>query len=137
MIVHQHRRMGAEPKSREVTVEKRYLHLPVKNKAAKRRMKFEVDGKMVREFEIELADGKPDFLVFADVSAFRGKKLTVSTVLPADSKALDAIVASDDVPGKDELYKEKLRPQFHFYSLRGLLIDPNGLVLVCLEYHMF
>lgn len=136
-IVQSDRKLAAEPKSRELTVEKRYLHLPVKNKAPKRRMRFEVDGKMVREFEIELADGKPDWLAFADVSAFKGKRMSLSTLLPADSKALDAIVASDDQPTKDEVYQEKLRPRFHFTSRRGWLNDPNGLVFDGKEWHLF
>src|SRR4051812_23920716 len=136
-IVQSDRKKAVEPVSRELAVENRYLHLPVKTGAPKRRMKFDADGKTVREFEIELADGKPDFLAFADVSAFKGKKLTVSTVLPAESKALDAIVASDDVPAKAELYEEKLRPRFHFTSRRGWLNDPNGLVHDGTEWHLF
>jgi fructan beta-fructosidase len=136
-IVQSDRKHAAEPASREIAVAERYLHLPVRNKAPKRRVKFDVDGKTVREFEIELADGKPDFLAFTDVSAFHGKKLTITTVLPADSKALDAIVAADDVSGKAELYEERLRPRFHFTSRRGWLNDPNGLVHDGKEWHLF
>jgi fructan beta-fructosidase len=136
-IVQSDHKQAAKPASREFAVEKRYLHLPVKNGAPKRRVRFEVEGKTVREFEIELADGKPDFLAFADVGPFRGKKLKVTTTLPADSKALDAIVASDDVPDKESLYKEKLRPQFHFTSRRGWLNDPNGLVYDGKSWHLF
>jgi fructan beta-fructosidase len=136
-IVQSDHKKAAEPKSRELTVEKVYLHLPVKNGAPKRRMKFEVDGKMVREFEIELAEDKPDWLAFVDVSKFGGKKLTISTVLPAESKALDGIVASDDVPDPKTLYEEKLRPRFHFTSRRGWLNDPNGLVYDGARWHLF
>jgi fructan beta-fructosidase len=136
-IVQSDHKKAAEPKSREVTVEKVYLHLPVKNGAPKRRMKFEVDGKMVREFEIELAEEMPDWLAFIDVSKFGGKKLTISTVLPADSKALDGIVGSDDVPDPKTLYEEKLRPRFHFTSRRGWLNDPNGLVYDGTRWHLF
>jgi fructan beta-fructosidase len=136
-IVQSDKKKAAEPAARELTVEKRYLHLPVKNGAPKRVVKFEIDGKMVREFDIELAEGKPDWLAFTDVSGFRGKKLTISTVLPAESKALAAIVASDDVPDRDHLYEERLRPRFHFTSRRGWLNDPNGLVYDGKEYHLF
>jgi fructan beta-fructosidase len=136
-IVQSDARKASEPKSREFTIGQRYLHLPVKHGAAKRRMKFEVDGKMVRELEIELADGSPDFFAFADVSPWAGKKLIVSTMLPADSKALDAIVASNDVPAAYLLYQEKLRPRFHFTSRRGWLNDPNGLVFDGKDYHLF
>ena len=39
--------------TRELTLEHRYLHLPVKTAAPKRRMAVLVDGQTVREFEIE------------------------------------------------------------------------------------
>ncbi len=70
-IVQSDRKRQEEPASRELRITKRYLHLPVQNGAAKRRMKFVIDGKTVREFEIELADGTSDFFVFSDVSPFR------------------------------------------------------------------
>src|SRR5207342_2070436 len=53
------------------------------------------------------------------------------------SKALERITQSDDLPAADELYREKLRPQFHFTSRRGWLNDPNGLVYHQGEYHLF
>ncbi len=49
------------PASREIAVERRYLNLPVKRGAAKRKMRYVLDEKTVRESEIELADGEPDF----------------------------------------------------------------------------
>jgi fructan beta-fructosidase len=136
-IVQSDRKKAAETLSREIAIDKAYLHLPVKNGAPKRRVKIEVDGKTVREFEIELAEEKPDFLVFADVSAFRGKTLKASAILMSDSKALEGFVASDDLPAKSELYTEKLRPLFHFTSRRGWLNDPNGLVFDGKDWHLF
>ena len=40
---------------REMLIERRYLNLPVKTGGPRCRMSFTVDGKVVREFEIELA----------------------------------------------------------------------------------
>ena len=123
---------------REIAVERRYLHLPVQNGAAKRHMRLLVDDQTVREFDIELADDEPDFWVFGDVSAFKGKKLTIHVDrLPEGSKGLAAIVQADEVPGADELYKEKYRPQLHFSSRRGWNNDPNGLVYYRGEYHLY
>jgi fructan beta-fructosidase len=81
-IVQGNRPKMHQPQRRELTVERRYLHLPVKTGAAMRRVKLTVDGKVVRDFDIELADDKPDFHVFCDVSPFKGKKLTIETTLP-------------------------------------------------------
>lgn len=132
------RRKQAEPASRELRVAKRYLHLPVRNGAPKRRMKYLVDGATVRELEIELADEQPDFYAFSDVSPFAGKALRIEVdLLPEGSKALEAIVESDELPAPGELYAEPLRPQFHFTSRRGWLNDPNGLVYQDGEWHLF
>lgn len=139
-IVQSNRSRGISLTRRDIEVAKPYLHLPVKNGAPKRRMKFIVEGQTVREFEIELAEGRPDFWVFADLSAFRGKKLTMETMLPTDSKAPDHYRLRDHMPGGGEegdVYREDHRPQFHFTSRRGWLNDPNGLVFANGEYHLF
>ena len=132
------KRRGIEPAVRTIAVEKRYLHLPVKNGAPKRRMRFTVDSQTVREFEIEYAEGPADYVTLADVSAFAGKTLTVYVDrMSGGSEALAAITPSDDKPSAADLYQEKLRPQFHFTSQRGWLNDPNGLVFANGKYHLF
>ena len=131
-------RRKAGPVSRELVIRSRYLHLPVRTGAPMRRMRLVVGGQVVREFEIELADRAPSFRAFADVTAFKGKKLTVEVnALPADSEGLSGITQSDDVAEKGKLYREKHRPGFHFTSRRGWLNDPNGLVYSHGEYHLF
>ncbi len=101
-------------------------------------MRYVVEDATVREFEIELADGEPDFWVFDDISEFKRKKLRVEVddVRP-DFKGLAAVEQADAIKDADDLYKEKHRPQFHFTSRRGWLNDPNGLVYSDGEYHLF
>jgi fructan beta-fructosidase len=128
----------ASPAHRELLIRNRYLHLPVQTGARKQRMRFVVDGRIVREFEIELADRTPSFHAFADVGAFKGKQLRIEVnALPADSQGLSGITQSDDIPAADKLYQEKARPQLHFTSRRGWLNDPNGMVYYRGEYHLF
>jgi fructan beta-fructosidase len=136
-IVQSDRKRTSEPVRRALTIDRRYLNLPVKHGAVKRRMRFEVGGATVREFDIELAEDKPDFWAFADVSAFRGRKLVIETKLLDGSKALEGVTASDEIAGAADLYREKHRPQFHFTSRRGWLNDPNGLVYAAGEWHLF
>jgi fructan beta-fructosidase len=136
-IVQSDRKRTISEVRREFTVTKDYLNLPVKTGAAKRRVRFVVGDKTVREFDIELADDKPDFFAFADVAPFRGKKLVVETRLPEGSKALEVMTVADDIAGAADLYREKYRPQFHFTSRRGWLNDPNGLVHADGEWHLF
>jgi fructan beta-fructosidase len=131
------RRDAPGPVRREITIERRYLNLPVKNGAPKRRVRFEVGGRTVREFDIELADGRPDFWAFADVSPFRGRTLVIETELPDTAKTLQRVTQSDEIAGAAELYREKYRPQYHFTSRRGWLNDPNGLVHAAGEWHLF
>jgi fructan beta-fructosidase len=136
-IVQGDRKRGDSAVTREFQIDKRYLNLPVKTGAPKRRVRFRVGGQTAREFDIELADGKPDFFAFADVTAFRGKKLVVEARLPEESKGLTSITLSDEIAGATDLYREKHRPQFHFTSRRGWLNDPNGLVYADGEWHLF
>lgn len=124
--------------SREIILERRYLNLPVKNGGSKRQMTVEVEGQFTRQFEIELADAGPDWWAFMDVGPFQGKKarLTVDK-LPEDSAGLKAIDQSEQIKNYDTLYREALRPQFHFTARRGWNNDPNGLVFYKGEYHLF
>jgi len=124
--------------SREMVFKKKYLNLPVKNGARKRIMKVIVDERVVREFEIELADNEADFWAFMDIGRFKGKEAKIE-VDPAGrgSKGLIAIAQADSIKGGEDLYKEKLRPQFHFTSRRGWNNDSNGLVFCKGEHHLF
>jgi len=124
--------------SREIRIDKRYLHLPVKNGSPRCHVKLLVSGEVVDEFTIELAKGKPDFRVFADMADFVGKKVRIEVAnLPAGSKGLEAITQADQVPGAKGMYKEKQRQQFHFSSRRGWNNDSNGLVYYKGEYHLY
>ena len=133
------KRPDAVPAHLEMTIEHPYLHLPVKNGGPKCRMRFAAGDETLREFEIELAGAEPDFWVFSDVSALKGRRITIHVgSLPEGSKGLGAIVQADAVPAAaNQMYREKLRPQFHFSSRRGWNNDPNGLVYHAGEYHLY
>jgi len=123
---------------KEFTVEKRYLNLPVRNGAQKRRMRMLVEGGIVREFEIELAEGTPDFWAFIDLTPFAGKKAAVEVdALVRGSHGFDRIAQADEIQGAQDLYREKLRPQFHFTSRRGWNNDSNGLVFHKGQWHLY
>ena len=129
----------AKDKSREFLLQKKYLNFPVKNGADKRLIHLIIDNKIVREFEIELAPDEPDFWVYLDMSEFADKNATlrIDKYDPAKSKGFDSIYQADTYIGQENVYVEKLRPQFHFTSKRGWNNDSNGMVYYDGEYHLF
>jgi sucrose-6-phosphate hydrolase SacC (GH32 family) len=123
---------------REVAIERSLLNFPVHNGATIRRVKVIADGKPVREFTIGCADAKPDWWAALDVSAWRGKTVTVEVdKLPDNSTFLKAIDQTDAPKEEASYYREALRPQFHFSPSRGWNNDPNGLCYFNGEYHLF
>jgi fructan beta-fructosidase len=123
--------------TRELTLQHRYLHLPVKTGAKKCRVAMIVDGATVREFEIELADD-PDWWAHLDVSRWHGRKAAVRVDrLAEDSTALERVTQADEIWAAGEVYREPLRGQFHFSARRGWNNDPNGLVYAQGEYHLY
>jgi sucrose-6-phosphate hydrolase SacC (GH32 family) len=124
--------------TREFRIDKRYLNFPIKQGAPDRTVTMLVDSHEMERNVIGLADDKPDWWAFVDVSGFRGKTITIEVnKLPEDSTALSSIEQSDFIKGAENLYREPLRGQLHFSSRRGWNNDPNGLVFFNGEYHLF
>ncbi len=123
---------------REFLVERRFLHLPIRNGAPKRVVTTFVDGRAEVRNDVELADGTPDWWAPMDVSAWHGRTVTLQVdKLPEDSRALASIEAGEAIRGTTELYREPARGQFHFSPRRGWNNDPNGLAWFNGEYHLF
>src|SRR5438552_18053193 len=117
----------------------RWANLPVTTGAPMRRMRLVMNGTVVREFYIELAEtAEPQWWAVLDLKPFEGKQIVFEVdELPENSAGLASIVQTDTLNGAEKLYRERTRPQFHFSSRRGWLNDPNGLVLYEGEYHLF
>jgi fructan beta-fructosidase len=90
------RDQSAEPlenKTRQITIEKRYLRLPIDNNGVKRRLQIIVGGKGEPGCSLQLANGDtPDWWAWMNVSAWKGKEIALSVdQLPAYSTALGSI----------------------------------------------
>ena len=131
---------GAAEIVRELLLDRPYLLLPVSSgrKPAKPQVcSIEVDGAVVRRFDIDLADA-PDWFAHVEVDAWRGKKAVLRIRgLPADAKAPDLIATADAPWNEAAIYREPLRGQFHFSPRRGWNNDPNGLVWAGGVYHLY
>jgi len=143
---------------REIKIQKgqTILNLPVNNSDRLLRVTIKLEGKALDRFTINLAPEKPEFWTYFDVSAYQGKILTIEaekapqfpprqtptdnaiSVMPElNTNILETIFANSRFPGQDSLYKEIGRPQVHFTAKRGWINDPNGLIYVNGEYHMY
>ena len=126
------------PLTRQMFITNNLLNLPVNNNGPSRRVTIIVGGIPVRDFDINLADGAPDWWAFVDVSAFQSQTATVSVDnLAVGSTGLSSIVQSNGIVGATNLYGETLRPQVHYTSRRGLINDVNGMIYYQGQYHLY
>lgn len=153
--------LGSEPSSETLRHEKRHLRIdnkfvlfPINNDALSRRVRLVDKGRVLRSFTASL--GLPaQWWAHLDVSAWQGQTLTLS-VEPdnsplvvgleiqgrgasetANAELIAAICTSGEIWSPQTLYKERLRPAFHFSVRRGWTNDPNGLMYYAGQYHMF
>jgi sucrose-6-phosphate hydrolase SacC (GH32 family) len=96
-----------------------------------------IDGNAEFYLDLFLADQEPDFWVFLDVSAFKGKTALIRADREDKSGALKKIYQSDEREYLRNLYQEEHRPQLHFSTMRGWINDPNGLVYYGGVYHLY
>ena len=137
MLLAQANNVKTKSISKYFVPEKKYLVLPVKNGATKRNLELWVDGVNTRYWDMELAEGEPDWYAYMRIDQWKGKpvELRVDKV-SADAPVFSAIKQSD-LDTNANTYHESLRAQFHFSPKRGWTNDPNGLVYFNGEYHLF
>jgi fructan beta-fructosidase len=123
---------------REITVEKRYLCLPIHRDAARRHVGVHCGQQTLLGCDIDLADAQPDAWANLDLDAARGRKVTLRVDRLLDNSTFFSLVQQADAPCEpDHLYHERYRPQFHFTPRTNWTNDPNGLVFYKGQYHLF
>ncbi|MBQ7253742.1 MAG: glycoside hydrolase family 32 protein [Bacteroidales bacterium] len=125
----------AQEAQREFKVNQRYLNIPIDHQRDNFKLLFTANGVDSLSVDLSIAQGEPDYWIYKDLSAYMGKKLKLNYDGP--STDLDRMYMADTIVGQSLLYKEKLRPQFHYTTRRGWTNDPNGLVYYKGEYHMY
>ncbi|MFI5193420.1 MAG: glycoside hydrolase family 32 protein [Chitinophagales bacterium] len=119
----------------EMKINRHYLNIPVGYHARMKLVELRVNGKLKREFPVQLAEDSIGYWIYVDVSEFNGQKITISA--PAKEQSLKRIYQDDRINGADSLYKESNRPQFHFTVKRGWNNDVNGPIYYHGQYHLF
>ena len=119
-------------------VEDAYLVVPIKNGAKLTELTLEVGGKAVRRYSTELATDPDDvdWYAFFTLESYKAKSAKV-TVARGEQAAFALIRQSDTIPGAETRYTEASRPQFHFSQKVGWNNDPNGMVYLDGQWHLF
>ena len=117
-------------------IQSSYLLIPVEEKAPEIKMSVSTSNPTNQSsFDVHLAVNKIDYWVPLDVKKLRDQKLTLSFLGVNESfLGIKEIRQSDKFNFE---YNEKYRPQFHFTPEHGWMNDPNGMVYLDGEYHLF
>ena len=123
------------PAEKEFKVKQRYLNIPIDNDRDSKELLFTAKGVDSLSVDVCIAKGEPQYWIYKDLSQYMGKKLKIT--YGGDAADLEKMFLADTVLGQSQFYKEALRPQFHYTTLRGWTNDPNGMVYCNGEYHLY
>ena len=112
----------------------KFLNLPISQEAERRRLTFQAKGVDDLSVVARLTT-EPEYWVFKDLSAYKGKTLTIT--FDGDEEALAQVYQADTIRDASKMYHEKYRPQFHFTTRRGWINDPNGCIWHDGLYHLY
>ena len=115
-------------------VKSKYLNLPISQDAERRKLTFQAKGVDDLNVVARLST-EPDYWVFKDLTAYKGKTLTITFDGPEE--ALSLIYQADTIRDAQKMYRERNRPQFHFTTRRGWINDPNGCIWHDGLYHLY
>ena len=124
--------------SRDVRCDNHWLYVGAKIGATIRRVALTVDGKVQRDFLLEVANDKPDWYASVDISSWKAKTILVSVDrLPESTRFFAHLQQGDKIWTGRDIYREPLRPVFHATPLYGWNNDVVGPVYYKGEYHVF
>lgn len=117
-------------------IQSSYLLIPVEEKAPEIKISVSASNPTHQyAFDVHLAVDKIDYWMPLDVKELKDQNLTLSFLGVNES-----ILGIKEIKQSNEFefeYNEKYRPQFHFSPEYGWMNDPNGMVYLDGEYHLF
>ena len=122
--------------NKEFKIESSFLLFPVEDSAGEVKIRITLpDTKASEKYWIRLAQNKVDYWVKLNVGDYKGKNIQLNFENPGTaSYGISRIKQSDKF---DLEYNEKYRPDFHFTPEYAWMNDPNGMVYLQGEYHLF
>ena len=126
--------LSAQAAELSFKVKNKYLNLPISQQEQRHRLTFQAKGVDDLSVVARLS-ADPEYWVFTDLTAYKGKTLTITYDGPEDALAM--AYQADTIRDAQKMYHERNRPQFHFTSRRGWLNDPNGCIWHDGLYHLY
>lgn len=113
----------------------KYLLVPVETDGPESVIVMEANGSQSPNMYIRVAQAKIDYWVPIDVEKYKGQKVTLTFEHVKKTDVGFSQIKQSDAFEFD--YNEKYRPSFHFTPQYGWMNDPNGMVYLDGEYHLF
>lgn len=118
-------------------IENAYILIPVQEDAKEIKTTFQIkNGKNHSEsYFIKLAEIRIDYWVKFDVESYKGNEIMISF-----EGAASSLLGIKNIKQSEKFevaYDEPFRPGYHFSPEYGWMNDPNGLVYLDGEYHLF
>lgn len=113
-----------------------YILIPVEEKAPEIKIHVSAHNQVVQStYNVHIAVNKIDYWIPLDVKKWKDQNITLSFQgMTKSTLGVSKIKQSDRFEFE---YNEKYRPQFHFSAEHGWMNDPNGMVYLNGEYHLF
>jgi len=117
-------------------IQSSYILIPVEENAPEVKIQILTTGQNeIPPYDVHLAVNHIDYWVPLEVKKWIGRKLTLSFI-----GVKETFLGITKIKQSDKLvfdYNETYRPQFHFSPEHGWMNDPNGMVYLDGEYHLF
>jgi len=123
---------------REIEVKGKYIRVPIQNGAKRSSIAIKVGDERVHNVggDIATSPNEIDWWAHLEMDEYVGKKAIV-TINGEGAKTLNLVDSSNERKDAKTLYKEDLRPRFHFSQKEGWNNDPNGMMYYDGEWHLF
>ena len=135
--------LGDNHAMQPVTVDQKYLLLPVQEKEEFANVRVIADNQQVQNFNVRLAVDKVDYYVPLDIRRFGKKQVLLDINFHGDRRTTGAIKdfacwkEMKQTEAYDATNREKFRPHYHHSPAYGWMNDPNGMFYKDGEFHLY